>query len=282
MKSVKLNAFAKVNLFLDITNKRIDEFHDVVTILHAIELHDILKIRKQKQQKFSIHSNKKIFGVNILDILYHQLIEKFPNLPGFLVHIKKMIPMGGGLGGGSSDAAVFLNFLNSYYSLNISDEEKLRFATSLGSDVPFFDKKGTQIGYGKGEILEPLSNFELFFVLIVPEFSINTKESYSFLRPEFFDKGKFHFHLLKKGISEKDITLIGKGLYNIFEIQTMKKYPILQSIKLALLKNGAVNALMSGTGSSIFGLYKNRTEAKKSYLKLKKIYKTIFLTKSNV
>ena len=282
MKSVKLSAFAKVNLFLDITNKRTDGFHDVVTVLHSIELHDTLKIRKQKQQNFYIHSNKKILGVNILDTLYERLIEKIPNLPGFVVRIKKMIPMGGGLGGGSSDAAVFLNFLNTSCSLNMSAEENLRFATLLGSDVPFFDKKGTQIGYGKGEILEPLSNFELFFVLIVPEFSINTKESYSSLRSESFNKGKIHFNLIKQGIAEKDITLIGKGLYNIFEIQAMKKYPILQSIKLALLRNGAVNALMSGTGSSIFGVYENRTEAKKSYLKLKKIYKNIFFTKSNV
>jgi len=282
MKSVKLNAFAKVNLFLDITNKRTDGFHDVVTILHSIQLHDVLKVRKQRQQNLSIQSNKKISGVNILDTLYERLIEKFPNLPGFVVHIKKRIPMGGGLGGGSSDAAVFFNFLNTYCSLNMSDEDKLKFTALLGSDVPFFDREGTQVGYGKGEILEPLSNFELFFVLIVPEFSINTKESYGLLRSELFDKGKLHFRMIKQGISEKDINLIGKGLYNIFEIQAMKKYPILQNIKLALLQNGAINALMSGTGSSIFGLYKNRKEAKKSYLKLKKIYKNIFLTKSNV
>lgn len=264
---MKLRSYAKVNLTLDILGRRKDGFHELDTVFQHIELYDEIEL---------IDSDKIEIGCNLKflesedNLAYKAAIllkEKFNINKGVSINIKKNIPIGAGLSGGSSNAAAVLKGLNVLWDLRLNKEKLIELSKELGSDVAFHIIGGTCRGKGRGEILEKINDIEKYYVVLVyPGFDISTKEAYSNL-----DYGKIGKEKSSNKFA-KDFNL--KYLHNDFESSIFEKYPKLKEIKGKL----GENSLLSGSGSSVFGLFKEKEKAQLIYDLLRKEYKEIFLT----
>jgi 4-diphosphocytidyl-2-C-methyl-D-erythritol kinase len=242
----------KINLGLHIIGKRADGFHNIETVFYPVGLKDILEIVVSNQFEFS-STGIAIPGdaSNNLCIKAYQLLKKdFPDLPGVKMHLHKHIPMGAGLGGGSADGAFTLQLLNEKFRLNLSQEQLINYAAVLGSDCPFFILNKPVFATGRGEFLEPialdLSNY--IFVLVHPGIHVNTKWAFEQIQPK--TPTKSIQEIIQLPIEEWKLHLI-----NDFEVPIMQAHPEIASIKNALYDDGAIYASMSGSGSSVFGIY---------------------------
>ena len=245
----------KINIGLNVIAKRSDSFHSIETVFYPISWTDILELipNEQSSQTIDFRSTGiRLFGPkdkNLCIRAYQILAEKY-SLPSVKMHLHKVIPVGAGLGGGSSDAASTLLLLNKVYKLGVSDEELENMAQSIGSDCPFFIRNKAVIATGKGEILQPL-NLKLknyFIVVVKPRTHINTAEAYSMIKPA---KPKNSLlDLIQRPISEWKDTI-----KNDFEQTIFEKHPGIKNIKNKMYKLGAVYASMSGSGSSVYGIF---------------------------
>ncbi len=242
---------AKINLGLHVLNKRQDGFHEIESCLYPIPLCDILEIIPAEETIFLQtgielpNSNEK----NICVKAYDLLSAKY-NIPPVYIHLRKQIPIGAGLGGGSSDAAFVLKGLNELFSLNISQLNLASFAAELGSDCPFFITSLPCLVSGRGEMLSP-SSIDLsgkFLVLINPNIHISTKDAYALINPQQ-PVGKLEEILSGEQNKWK------RSLVNDFQVPIAQKYPIISETIDFLYENGAYYAAMSGSGSTVFGLF---------------------------
>ncbi|NQW78029.1 MAG: 4-(cytidine 5'-diphospho)-2-C-methyl-D-erythritol kinase, partial [Chitinophagaceae bacterium] len=240
----------KINLGLSILEKRADGFHALETVFYPLALHDIVEVVPEKSFKFS-HTGISIPGdtSNNLCVKAYQLLKaNFPQISGVQIHLHKNIPMGAGLGGGSGDGTTVLKIINTLFNLNLSKEQLLNFAASLGSDCPFFIFNEACHATGRGEILEPiaidLSNYTI--ALIHPGIHIATSWAFQQLSPCV--KEKSIATIIKQPIETWKTELI-----NDFEAPVFKAHPSLEAFKNNLYGQGAIYASMSGSGSSIFG-----------------------------
>ncbi len=249
---------AKINLGLSITAKRKDGYHDIETCMIPVPLHDALEMIPAKKTVFDI-SGLQVPG-NIQDNLIlkaHKLLLKdFNDLPPVHIHLHKNIPMGAGLGGGSADAAFALTLMNRMFELHLEDWFLEDYAALLGSDCAFFIQNTPKIATGRGEVLEPV-NVDLkgdYLVLIKPPIHISTQEAYAGVKPAI-PKQRLSEVLQDKG-SWKEL------LVNDFEASLFPKFPVLAEIKANLYTQGAYYAAMSGSGSTLFGLFSYKPELK--------------------
>lgn len=278
--SYRLLANAKINLFLDIRNKRSDGFHEILSIFREVRLADVLTIRRNVKTGLCLDADPRI-KENILVKTYDTFASKFGVHPGLTVKLQKRIPMGGGLGGGSSDAAAFLRFLIGTAEVQISKPELIEMAAKIGSDVPFFLEGGCAIARGKGEQLEQLIPLPKFYaVLVSPGFPINTSESYKGIKPEQHGLGNEKFERMVKAIQQSDFSGMASCMYNVFETNALGLYPVLGKIKEMLISYGAENALMSGSGSTMFGVFIDKKKARKAEGLLKKEFPKTFLVQT--
>jgi len=242
----------KINLGLHITGKRPDGFHELETVFYPVPLKDILEVVTSTSLEFqstglAIPGNPES---NLCLKAYQLLKEDFPQLPPVQMHLHKIIPMGAGLGGGSADGAFALRLLNQKYQLNISSQQLIDYAAKLGSDCPFFIMNSACYASGRGEILTPI-NLDLSsyrFVIVHPGIHINTKWAFEQITPTPSPKNLV-------SILEQPIEEWRNYLSNDFEAPILQYYPAIEAIKLALYNDGAIYASMSGSGSSVFGLY---------------------------
>ncbi|TNE98559.1 MAG: 4-(cytidine 5'-diphospho)-2-C-methyl-D-erythritol kinase [Bacteroidetes bacterium] len=244
---------AKINLGLRILRKRDDGYHDIDTCMLPIPLKDILEIIPDREEELQL-SGIPVEGDTASNLCWkaYRLLQSEYSLPQTYFHLMKLIPMGAGLGGGSSDAAEVIKGLNQVYNLGISDLQMEEYAARLGSDCPFFIKNVPQIAQGRGEMLSSI-DFDLkgYFVKIVnPGIHVGTAEAYAGTLPN--EKVDSVRDVLLKGVERwKD------ELVNDFELSVFAIHPILKAIKEELYHEGAVYAAMSGSGSTIFGIYRN-------------------------
>ena len=253
---------AKINIGLSIVEKRSDGFHNIETVFYPILLCDSLSVEAAGadascQLVFS-SNGIELPGAGVHDNLcckaYH-LLDADCHLPPVSIHLHKSIPVGAGLGGGSSDAAYTLLALNNLFQLNIPDEELTRFASRLGSDCAFFLHGKPAFGTGKGDILEPISlSLSGYHILLVtPPVFVSTADAYASVAPR-----KLNQHLpelLQAPVSEWRHTV-----FNDFEASVFKKFPEIGRIKEKLYREGAVYASMSGSGSSVYGIFDKETD----------------------
>ncbi len=276
---IKIKTPAKINLFLDVIERDKNNYHKIITIFQAITLFDKIIIKESEYDK--IISNIKSLETtdNLIFRAINLIREKYNINKKFYIKLNKNIPIGAGLGGGSSDAAAVILGLIKKYHIPINKKEILKLGMSIGSDVNFFlNGCKTQIGEGYGNILSPIStNFKYYIILIYPDIHISTKENYKMLSKNMFKKGEKYLDEIYSAIKEKKVDKLINNLYNIFEYNTFKRYYEIKEIKEELLKEGANNALMSGSGSSVYAICKEKNKAKKIYKKLKKKYKNIYL-----
>ena len=246
----------KINLGLNILSKRDDGFHNIETIFYPVALNDILEIITAPPSDEAIiysYSGLNIGGEkeNNLCIKASSLLKKdFPTLPHVKLHLHKTIPMGAGLGGGSADGAFTLTMLNEKYQLNISTQQLQIYAAALGSDGPFFIINQPAYATGRGELLETTNvNLSTYRIILVnPGIHINTAWAFSQITPAIPVQSI-------KAIIAQPITTWKDELKNDFENPVFEKYPEIKDIKDELYKQGALYAAMSGSGSTVFGIF---------------------------
>lgn len=264
---------SKINLGLNIVKKRVDGFHDLETVFYPINWCDALEVLESKGAKpfelfFSGIQVQGNFNDNILYKTW-KLIQEYTSIPNIKVHLHKNIPMGAGLGGGSSNASFFIDLLDKQFNLNITAFQKHGMASKLGSDCPFFLKNQPVLAEGKGDEFSPVSvNLSSYYLLVVyPGLHSNTREAFAGLKPE---PSK---HNLKKTIETIPLTDWKNVLFNDFEKTIFTKYPEIKLLKEQLYFEGALYASLSGSGSSVYAIFDKKPEIKfpavyQSYLQL--------------
>jgi len=242
---------AKINLGLYVTGKRTDGFHTIQTLLYPLPYYDILEIVTSDKPAIYL-SGKTIDGSTDTNLCWkaYRLLQNDYDLPPAAIYLHKLIPTGAGLGGGSSDAAHTLLTLNHLFELNLSKEQLLFYAAQLGSDCAFFTQTQPMLAEGRGELLQPvdISLAGYYLLLVLPNVHISTAEAYAGISP------KTPQYALEETIN-LSVTEWRHQLSNDFEKHIFKKHPLLADIKTTLYNKGAVYAAMSGSGSTIFGLF---------------------------
>lgn len=279
---MRIKAYAKVNISLDIVGKREDGYHLLEMIMQSIDLYDEIIIEKQKEE-ITIKCNKPYVPTDERNLAYKAaklFIEKYNIESGVNINIKKNIPVCAGLAGGSTDGAAVLKVLNSLFNINAPDEELMELGLKLGADVPYCIKGGTALCEGIGEKVTELKGFkDKIIVLVKPPFGVSTKSVYQ----EFnLEKAKNHPNtdLIIEAISNDDLRVVCNNMKNLLENVTLKKHKILISIKEEMRYNGAMGTMMSGSGPTVFAFFDDMLKAQRCFEKMKEKYSDVFITRT--
>jgi 4-diphosphocytidyl-2-C-methyl-D-erythritol kinase len=271
MREVRIPAFAKINLRLDILGKRPDGYHELRTIFQAVSLHDELRLRTSRQGvALSVQGNAVLSEEPIQKNLVYRAVDALRRelkiRSGVEIELKKTIPAGRGLGGGSSDAAAALLGYLRLTKRALPLPRLLEIASSLGADVPFFLLGGRALGVSRGDEIYPLPDVPKFSVLIVSprDVQVPTPDAYKWLkaRPLTLTKSAADLKLWK--FCALCWSTQGSGLFNDFERPVFRRHPRLAQIKRALLQRGAAEASLAGSGSAVFGVFPSPVQARRA------------------
>ncbi|MBI5902070.1 MAG: 4-(cytidine 5'-diphospho)-2-C-methyl-D-erythritol kinase [Deltaproteobacteria bacterium] len=261
---------AKVNLFLRVLRKRDDGYHDIITLMQPLTLHDEISIEVGSGDGISVSCDSAEVpdgSGNLACIAAEHLLKSSDIKKKIRIRIKKNIPVAAGLGGGSSNAATVLMGLNGALKAGLSEAELLSIGGRLGSDVPFFMLGGPALASGRGTELERVRLPRYRYVLINPGFKVSTSWAYNNLD---LTKGPKN-NILPYSVSDfNDMERLKDHLVNDLETVTLRKHPEISSLKKALMENGASSALMSGSGPTVFGLFRDAEAARSACKALKK------------
>lgn len=283
MEDIYIKARAKVNLNLLVLNKREDNYHNLKSVFQKINLYDEIYIKKTKSNKFELNTNIDELNSkeNIIYKAYAKLKEKCEKITGVQVTLNKKIPMQAGLAGGSTDCASFIVGMNKLFDLKLSKKEVYELGRSLGADVvPCFYNKAI-LAEGIGDIITKINtNLKYYLIIVKPKISCNTKEMYQKLDSKEEIIQTDNTDKIIEALEKENIDGLTNNLYNAFEYAIDEK-DLVKNIKDELIKNGAITSLMSGSGSCIYGIFKNKQIAKFEYNKLKGKYQTFICTSYN-
>ena len=277
-------SYAKINHFLKIGRKLGSGYHNIQSVMQKIELSDAMAIEPINEDKIIVESTNPELATeeNLAYKSAMLLKKKFKVKHGARIFIEKNIPLEAGLGGGSSNAATALLSLNKLWSLKLKEKQLIELASQIGSDVPFFIGENAALVEGIGDKIKRIKkSFSINIVLINPGFRISTKWAYSaFDRQKPKIKTNANINDLVRAIEKKDIKEIANNLHNDFEPIVVKKYKMINEIKNNLLRNDALNALVSGSGPTVFGIFNSIYEAREAFFKIQYDYPFVFLTKT--
>ncbi|MBS5471512.1 MAG: 4-(cytidine 5'-diphospho)-2-C-methyl-D-erythritol kinase [[Eubacterium] rectale] len=265
---ISLKALAKINLGLDVVRRREDGYHEVRMIMQTIQLYDRLDIKRTQEPGIQIQTNLSFLPVNENNLIYKAaklLMDEFSIIDGVSVKLDKRIPVAAGMAGGSTDAAAMLIGVNRLFSLGLTKRQLMERGVQIGADVPYCIMRGTALAEGIGEALSPLPPMVKCPVLIAkPSISVSTKFVYQNLK---LDDTTIHPDIdrLIDDIKAKNLHDIAAHMGNVLETVTIPNYPVIDEIKKHMLSNGAVGAMMSGSGPTVFGLFDDEDTAKKAY-----------------
>jgi 4-diphosphocytidyl-2-C-methyl-D-erythritol kinase len=283
--SISFKTPAKVNLGLHILGKREDGFHELETLFQMVNWCDEIKIECLSRGLELVCNQPDIptDKGNLVIRAAHILQARYPErCKGARIHLNKNIPHGAGLGGGSGNAAGVLLGLNFLWGLKLKREDLISVASELGSDVPFFLFSPCAIGRGRGEILEPVKNSIRFYVLMVyPGFAVPTASVYGNLKLKL-TKRENNISILKNFLLQSEFAQLGATWSNDLELFVFKEYPGLSGIKKEMLALGAKGALLSGSGSTVFGIFDNPETANSAHARLDRGKFMLFLAESVV
>ena len=286
MESITLKAPAKINLALDVTGKRDNGYHDVRMIMQQIDLCDELTIIKNVTgtgRQIRIETDSKELPLNEDNLIYKAasiLMEKCGIDEGVSISLKKKIPIAAGMAGGSTDAAAVLKGMNILFDAGLSDSRLRELGVKIGADIPYCLMGGTALAEGIGEILTPLKSMPDCTILIAkPETGISTKYVYTRIDSVGVNKHPDIDGMIE-AIDKGDIRGISSRLLNVLENVTVEKYPVIETIKQEMVKKGALGALMSGSGPTVFSLFNDRKKAESCAKNIEKsgIAGDIFIT----
>jgi 4-diphosphocytidyl-2-C-methyl-D-erythritol kinase len=280
LNELTVHAPAKINLALKILRKRADGYHDIQSILQKVSIYDTLSFKRSPHQGITVAADDPSIPTDSRNLAYRAadlLLKQQKITPGISIHIKKRIPAGAGLGGGSSNAAATLAGLNKLLRCNLTEADLLRMGVEIGADVPFFIyNQPSALAEGIGEQLSPVKiHVPLWLVIVFPGFSISTKwvyENYRVLTNE------------RKNIriprSFKQLNTVLHILSNDLEHVVTQQYPEIQKIKRTLIQTGACGSLMSGSGSSVFGIFPDEHHAQEALTLLSTPANRVFIAHS--
>ena len=275
---MKINAYSKINISLDIVGKReTDGYHLLRMIMQNIDLYDEIDVNKQ-DEGITITCNKNYVPVDSRNLAYRAaelFIEKYKISSGVKIDIIKNIPVSAGLAGGSTDGAAVLKALNIIFNTNASDDELMELGLKLGADIPYCIKGGTALCEGIGEKITPIKSFkDKILVLVKPAFGVSTKEVY-----KEFDINKAINHpdteYLIQAIENDDLVSVCDNMKNLLENVTLRKHKILMRIKNEMNSYGALGSMMSGSGPTVFAFFDDMLKAQKCFEKMKENYKEV-------
>lgn len=283
MDRIRLKARAKVNLGLDVTGLREDGYHEVRMIMQTVGLYDRIIIEKSKNPGIEITSNLPYIPVNENNLMYKAariLMDEFDIKTGVKMDLNKFIPVAAGMAGGSSDAASVLFGINRIFELGLSQKDLMERGVRIGADVPYCIMRGTALAEGIGEKLTRLAPMpQCSIVVAKPGINVSTKLVY-----EALDMGAEVQHpdidAIIEGLEKADLHHIAVHMGNVLEMVTVPMHPVIDSIKRDMINYGAVNAMMSGSGPTVFGLFDDKKDAQKclTYLRKKGEAKQVYTT----
>ncbi len=285
MNQLKLKAMAKINLGLDVLRRKEDGYHEVKMIMQTIHLYDQVTLRKSEKEGIRIRTNLYYLPNNENNLAYKAaklLIDEFHIPGGISINLKKVIPVAAGMAGGSSDAAAVLFGMNRMYHLGLSLQELKDRGLTLGADVPYCIMRGTALAEGIGEKLTVLPPMPKCYILIAkPPINVSTKFVYENLhandmKPEEHPDVDAQLEALEEQNLEKLVANMG----NVLERVTVPAYPVIDELKTMMKESGALGAMMSGSGPTVFGIFKSHHQAERAYQKIldSGLSKQVYLT----
>lgn len=270
-------AWAKINLGLKVGAKRSDGYHDILTVMQTVSLSDRVELTPTlaginlEVVGADLPLDERNLAVQAAKLMKH----KGKIVQGANIKLTKMIPLAAGLAGGSADAAAVLYALNELWQVNLSLEELLELGTAIGSDVPFALHGGTALAQGRGEIISPLPSLpDCYFVLACPNVTVSTAWAYQEIDRMAAASHPVDIPSLVAALDQGDLAQIAAALANSFEPVIAAHFPIINDLKQALLENGALAALMSGSGPTVFGVFTTEQQAERAAVNLKPLVVT--------
>ncbi len=265
MEELRLKAYGKINLGLDVIRKREDGYHEVKMIMQTVKIYDKLTFKKQEIDEIVIKTNLDFLPTNESNLVYKaikMLKDEYNIKTGVIVDLYKCIPVSAGMAGGSTDCAAALVGMNKLFKLGIKKKKLMEYGVKLGADVPYCILRGTALSEGIGEILTPLTPMPRCHIVIAkPPINVSTKYVYQNLK---LDENMVHPDIdgMVRSIQEGSLTGITDRMGNVLETVSVTEYTIIEEIKTVMNENGAINSLMSGSGPTVFGIFEDEKLAK--------------------
>lgn len=280
---MRLRALAKINLGLDILRKREDGYHEVRMIMQTIQMYDVLEMRKVKKPGISLSVNYPYIPSDERNLVYKAaklLMDEFQIKEGVEIRLEKFIPVAAGMAGGSSDAAAALVGVNRLFKLGLREKDLMERAVNIGADVPYCVMRGTALAEGIGEKLTRIAQVPDCFVLIgKPGINVSTKAAYESLQ---LDQIQTHPDIdgMIRDIESGDLRAMTEKMENVFEPGIIGRYPVIGEIKALMEEHGALKAMMSGSGPTVFGIFDDRKKMEEAaaVLRESRLAKTVFAT----
>ena len=272
MDKIKLKALGKINLGLDVLGRRPNGYHDVRMVMQTVYLYDQILLEKTDKEGISLETNLFYLPVNENNLAYRaakMLIDEFAIKEGVHISLEKHIPVAAGMAGGSSNAAAVLYGMNRLFQLGLTDQELMDRSVQLGADVPYCIMRGTVLAEGIGEKLTPLPAMPKCHVLLAkPPISVSTQKVYEKLDAEVVTKHPDIDGILL-GLQTGDLEKITSSMGNVLENVTITEYPQIERIKDVMKEEGALNAMMSGSGPTVFGIYDDKMLARRAAARIR-------------
>ena len=282
MDTIRLKARAKINLGLDVVRRREDGYHEVKMVMQMLRLYDQIDIEKTQESGIFVRSNLSFLPTDERNIAYKAakvMIDQFGQ--GVIIRIEKHIPVAAGMAGGSTDCAAVLYGMNKLFGLRLNQKKLRELGVKLGADVPYCLMRQTALSEGIGEILTPISPLQDCPILIAkPSVSVSTRHVYEHLK---LDEQTMHPDIdgIVTALADGDLYGVTDRMANVLETVTVPEHPVIDEIKKQMMASGAVNALMSGSGPTVFGIFDDEEKAKKACedMKASGLARQIYLTR---
>lgn len=280
---MRLRAFAKINLGLDILGKRDDGYHDVRMIMQTIQMYDVLEIQKSETPGISLTANFPYVPCDEKNLAYKAaklLMDEFHIEEGISIKLDKFIPVSAGMAGGSTDAAAALVGVNRLFNLRLTEKELMDRGVKIGADVPYCIMRGTALAEGIGEKLTRVPQMPQCWILIgKPGVNVSTKMAYESMKLDEI-KERPDIDGMLEALKNGDLCGVTSRMKNVFEPGIIGRYPVIREIKELMESHGALKALMSGSGPTVFGVFdkEEKLEAAAAALRESELAKTVFAT----
>lgn len=284
MRELKLKAKAKINLGLDVVRKREDGYHEVRMIMQMINLYDKITLRKKTEPGITVTTNLAYLPVNEDNLVYRAaklLMDEFQVDGGLEIELQKYIPVAAGMAGGSTDAAAVMVGVNRIFQLGLNKKQLMERGVKIGADVPFCIMRGTALAEGIGEELTPLPAMpHCSLVIAKPKIHVSTKFVYGNLKvKELTEHPDIDGQV--QALRENNLEQLVARMGNVLETVTIPAYPVIDEIKHTMMKYGAMGAMMSGSGPTVFGIFEKEDKAQEvcRLLKKEKAAKQVYLVR---
>lgn len=275
MDWIQLNAMAKINLGLDVLKKREDGYHEVRMIMQTVHIYDKIRLTRKQEPGISLISSLRFLPANEGNLAYRaaqMLMEEFHITEGLDINLQKNIPVAAGMAGGSTDAAAVLMGVNRLFGLGLSDAELMKRGVRIGADVPYCIMGGTALAEGIGERLSRLPKLPDCYILVVkPGINVSTKFVYENLQVNTRPK-EAHADIDRQlqALQEGSLPDLAAAMGNILQTVTEPAYPVITEWKALMRSYGALNAMMSGSGPTVFGLFDEEEKSKAAYWEMRR------------